>query len=87
MKFVGMSKEERKLVLEALELVSHARFKRLDAWRGLSDVTPEVLAPYEADIKTIDNLYDAARAGDATCEHPGCGGKIVEIVCEQCRST
>jgi hypothetical protein len=41
----------------------------------------------EADIEAIEKLYSAARAGDATCDHPGCGGKIAEVVCAQCRST
>ena len=90
MKFVGMSKEDRKLVLEALELVSRARFEGLTACTpraGMPDAKPEVVTAYETDIKAIEKLYDAARAGDATCEHPGCGGAIVEIVCEQCRAT
>jgi len=90
MKFVGMSKEDRKLVLEALELVSRARFEGLDACKpraGMPDVQPEVIAAYEADIKAIEKLYDAARAGDAPCEHPNCGGKIVEVVCKLCRSS
>ena len=89
-KFVGMSKEDRKLVLEALELVSRARFEALDGCKprvGMPDTKPEVIAAYEADIKAIEKLYDAARAGDVTCEHPNCGGKIVEVVCERCRSS
>lgn len=90
MKFVDMSKEDRKLVLEALELVSRARFEALDACQpraGMSDAKPEVIAAYKADIEAISKLYDAARAGDATCEHPHCGGNVVEVVCERCKST
>lgn len=90
MKFVGMSKEDRKLVLEALELVSRARFEGLEACQprtGVPAVKPEVMAAYEADIEAISKLYDAVRAGDATCEHLSCGGKIIEIVCERCKST
>jgi hypothetical protein len=90
MKFIGMSKEDRKLVLEALELVSRARFECLDACKpraGMPDTKPEVIAAYEADIKAIETLYDAARVGDATCEHPNCGGKIIEVVCDNCKST
>ena len=89
MKFVGMSKEDRKLVLEALKLVSHARFEGLEACQpraGMPDVKPGVVATYRADIEAISKLYDAARAGDATCDHPGCGGKVVEVVCERCKS-
>ena len=91
MKFVGMSKEDRKLVLEALEMVSRVRFVSLDACKprraGMPDAKPEVIAAYEADIKAIEKLYTAARAGDATCAHPNCGGKIVEVVCERCKSS
>lgn len=90
MKFVGMSKQDRKLVLEALELVSRARFEGLEACQplaGMPDVKPEVVASYEADIEAISKLYDAARAGDAACDHPNCGGSIVEVVCERCKST
>ena len=69
MKFVGMSKEDRKLVLEALEMVSRVRFVSLDACKprraGMPDAKPEVIAAYEADIKAIEKLYTAARAGDA----------------------
>ena len=83
MKFVGMSKDERALVLEALELVSRARFERL----GMPRVKLKAVKAYEADIEAIEKLYNAARAGDATCEHPGCSGKIVEVVCERCHST
>ena len=66
MKFVGMSKEDRKLVLEALEAMSRARFEGLDACKpraGIPDAKPEVITAYEADIKAIEKLYTAARAG------------------------
>lgn len=45
MKFVGMSKEDRKLVLEALELASRARFESLEACQprtGLPAVKPDL---------------------------------------------
>ena len=46
---------------------------------GPPDAKPEVIAAYKADIEAISKLYDAARAGDATCDHPRCGGKVVEL--------
>lgn len=87
-KFIGVTTAERRIILRALELVSRERFERLESCKPRADmppVKPGVVAGYEADIELIDRLYDAARHGDATCAHPGCGGKIVQIVCERCR--
>ena len=84
MRFVGLTTAERKLVIEALELLSRDRVTKL----GRCVLPRDTLAygAAESDVGTIGRLYDAARTGDAACGHGGCVGRHLEVVCDVCRS-
>lgn len=91
MKFVGMNEAEKKMLLEALQMVWAGRRECLESCKprpDMKDAKPEVIAAYKEDVALAEKLYNTVERStlDHSCVHPSCDGQVTDVTCTVCRS-